>query len=68
MRLIWDVDAPASVDRYLLPDEHQLICVRQHPAVMLGPIALATAGLVVAVLLTVVAPVSTNWLLVIWLA
>jgi hypothetical protein len=35
---------------------------------LLGPIALATAGLVVAVLLTVVAPVSTNGLLVIWLA
>ena len=56
MRLIWGVDAPASVDRYLLPDEHQLICVREHPAVLLGPFALATAGLVAAVLLTIVAP------------
>ena len=68
MRLIWGVDAPASVDRYLLPDEHQLICVRQHPAVLLRPIALATAGLMVAVLLTIVAPVSTDGLFVIWLA
>jgi hypothetical protein len=68
MRLIWGVDAPASVDRYLLPDEHQLICVREHPAVLLGPFALATAGLVAAVLLTIVAPVNTSGLLVIWLA
>jgi hypothetical protein len=43
MKLIWDVEAPASVDRYLLPDEHQLICVREHPAVLLGPVTLATA-------------------------
>src|ERR1700722_9817155 len=65
MRLIWGVEAPASVDRYLLPDEHQLICVREHPAVLLGPVTLATAGLVAAVLLTIVAPVSGGWLLVI---
>ena len=68
MKLIWDVDAPASVDRYLLPDEHQLICVREHPAALLGPVTLATAGLVAAVLLTIVAPVGTSGLLVIWLA
>jgi hypothetical protein len=68
MRLIWDVDAPASVDRYLLPDEHQLICVRAHPAVLLMPVTLATTGLVVAVLLTIVAPVSSTEFFVIWLA
>ncbi len=68
MKLIWDVDAPAAVDRYLLPDEHQLICVREHPAALLGPVTLATAGLVAAVLLTIVAPVGTSGLLVIWLA
>ena len=68
MRLIWGVDAPASVDRYLLPDEHQLICVRQHPAALLGPVTLAAAGLVAAVLLTIVARVGANELLVIWLA
>jgi hypothetical protein len=68
MKLVWGVDASASVDRYLLPDEHQLICVRQHPAVLLGPVTLATAGLVVAVLLTIVAPVSSIGLFVIWLA
>ena len=38
---------PASVNRYLLPGEHQLICVRRHPAV-LGPLTLALVGLVVA--------------------
>jgi Bacterial PH domain len=68
MRLIWGADTPASVDRFLLPDEHQLICVRQHPAVLLGPITLATVGLLVAVLLTIVAPISTTGLYIIWLA
>ncbi len=68
MRLIWGADPPASVNRYLLPDEHQLICVRQHPAVLLGPITLTTAGLLVAVLLTIVAPISSTGLSIIWLA
>jgi membrane protein YdbS with pleckstrin-like domain len=45
---------PASVDRYLLPQERKLrvITVRRHPAVLIVPIALAVAGLVVAFLLT----------------
>ena len=68
MRLIWGADTPASVDRYLLPDEHQLICVREHPAVLLTPITLATVGLLVAALLTSVAPISSTGLYIIWLA
>jgi membrane protein YdbS with pleckstrin-like domain/phage FluMu protein Com len=40
---------PAAIDRYLLPQErHEIIAVRQHPAVLLGPSALAIAGLLVA--------------------
>ncbi len=53
MRLITPGDtAPASVNRYLLPHEHQVITVRMHPAMLLGPITLVLVGLVVAGLLS----------------
>lgn len=48
------VAGPASVDRYLLPQERRLrvITVRKHPAVLILPIALAVGGLVAAFLLS----------------
>jgi uncharacterized membrane protein YdbT with pleckstrin-like domain len=53
VRLITPGDtAPASVNRYLLPHEHQVITVRMHPAMLLGPISLVLIGLVVAGLLS----------------
>ena len=68
MRLITPGDtAPASVNRYLLPHEHQVITVRMHPAMLLGPISLVLAGLVVAGLLSSVAH-SSGALDLIWLA
>ncbi|HUY48623.1 MAG TPA: PH domain-containing protein [Streptosporangiaceae bacterium] len=52
MRLIAPRNAgPASVNKYLLPHEHQVITVRKHPAVLMGPIALALAGILVALVL-----------------
>jgi len=44
--------AVADVDKYLLPHEQQVITVRQHPAVLIGPSVLALAGLVAAGVLT----------------
>jgi uncharacterized membrane protein YdbT with pleckstrin-like domain len=43
---------PADVDKYLLPHEQQVITVRRHPAVLIGPIALTVAGLIVAAVLS----------------
>lgn len=43
---------PAELNKYLLPHEHQVITVRKHPAVLLGPIALTVAGLIVAAVLS----------------
>ena len=45
---------PASVDRYLLPQERRLriITVRRHPAVLIMPITWAVGGLVAAFLLS----------------
>jgi uncharacterized membrane protein YdbT with pleckstrin-like domain len=70
MRLISPGDtAPASVNRYLLPHEHQVITVRKHPAVLVVPIGLALAGLVLAgVLSTSIARNSNLGLEVIWWA
>jgi uncharacterized membrane protein YdbT with pleckstrin-like domain len=43
---------PADVDRYLLPHEQEVITVRKHPAVLLGPVAWAVGGLILAAVLT----------------
>jgi hypothetical protein len=48
-----DHKGPADVDKYLLPHEQQVITVRQHPAVLIGPSVLALDGLLVAGVLTV---------------
>jgi uncharacterized membrane protein YdbT with pleckstrin-like domain len=53
MRLISPgASPPADVDRYLLPHEQEVITVRKHPAVLLGPVAWAVAGLILAAVLT----------------
>jgi membrane protein YdbS with pleckstrin-like domain len=52
MRLIAPRNAgPAAVNKYLLPHEHQVITVRKHPAVLIGPIAIVLAGVLIAVVL-----------------
>lgn len=69
MRLVPNVDTvPGTLNRYLLPKERQVISVRQHPAVLLGPALLVIAGLVVAGLLSnFVAGGNSTVILVIWL-
>jgi membrane protein YdbS with pleckstrin-like domain len=47
-----DQKGVADVDRYLLPHEQQVISVRQHPAVLIGPSVLALDWLLVASVLT----------------
>ncbi|GAA5048801.1 putative membrane protein YdbT with pleckstrin-like domain [Thermocatellispora tengchongensis] len=44
--------APSSVNRYLLPHEHQVIMVRRHPAVLLRPVGEVFGGLIIAGLLS----------------
>ncbi|SNT55769.1 PH domain-containing protein [Actinomadura meyerae] len=49
MRLVTPGDsAPASVNKYLLPHENQVITVRRHPAVLMVPVGLLLGGLIVA--------------------
>src|SRR5437764_9782963 len=60
--------APATVNRYLLPDERQVITVRKHPAVLIRPIISLILGLALAAVLTGFAGRHGGWaLLVIWL-
>ncbi|HLK73395.1 MAG TPA: PH domain-containing protein [Streptosporangiaceae bacterium] len=68
MRLAPNTDTvPASVNRYLLPHERQVISVHEHPAVLIGPIALVLLGLAIAGLLSnYVAHGNVDAILIIW--
>ncbi len=58
-----------DVGRYLLPHERQIIAMRQHPAVLIGPTVLAASGLVAAGMLTAVVLHDNGWLVVaVWTA
>jgi uncharacterized membrane protein YdbT with pleckstrin-like domain len=49
MRLAPNTDTvPASVNKFLLPHERQVISVHQHPAVLIKPIFFVLAGLALA--------------------
>ena len=59
---------PASVNRYLLPHERQVISVHQHPAVLIRPIFEVLVGLAIAGWLSnAVAHGNSTAILVIWL-
>ena len=68
MRLVPNTDTvPASVNRYLLPHERQVITVHQHPAVLVKPIFYVLIGLVAAGFLSdSVAHGNGTVILVIW--
>ena len=69
MRLAPNTDrVPPTVNRYLLPHEHQVISVHQHPAVLIMPIFWVLLGLAIAGWLSnSVAHGNTGVLLVIWI-
>ena len=69
MRLVPNTDTvPASVNRYLLPHERQVITVHQHPAVLIRPIFEVLVGLAIAGWLSnSVANGNGTAILVIWL-
>jgi uncharacterized membrane protein YdbT with pleckstrin-like domain len=60
---------PASVYKYLLPHERQVITVRFHPAVLIRSVTEILAGLAVAILVTMtIAHGNSTVILIIWLA
>lgn len=68
MRLVPNTDTvPASVNRYLLPHERQVITVHQHPAILIRPIFEVLIGLAIAGWLSnSVANGNNTAILVIW--
>lgn len=53
MKLVTPGDAaPASVNRYLLPHEQQVITMRRHPAVLMGPVGIVLGSLIGAGILS----------------
>ncbi|MUL41251.1 PH domain-containing protein [Streptomonospora sp. PA3] len=44
--------APASVNRYLLPYEQDVVTIRRHPAVLIGPVAAVLGALIFAGILS----------------
>ena len=68
MRLVPNTDTvPASVNRYLLPHERQVITVHQHPAILIKPIFWVLIGLALAGWLSnVIASGNGTVLLIIW--
>jgi uncharacterized membrane protein YdbT with pleckstrin-like domain len=69
MRLVPNTETvPASVNKYLLPHERQVITVHQHPAILIRPIFEVLVGLAIAGWLSnSVAHGNGTVLLVIWI-
>ena len=69
MRLAPNTDTvPASVNRYLLPHERQVISVHQHPAVLIKPIFWVLLGLAIAGFLSnALANGNGTVILIIWI-
>ena len=60
--------APAEIKKYLLPHEQQVITVRRHPAVLLGPALLTLGGLIAAVVLSDTVLKGRAWLVyLVWI-
>jgi uncharacterized membrane protein YdbT with pleckstrin-like domain len=68
MRLAPNTDTvPATVNRYLLPHERQVISVHQHPAVLILPIFEVLVGLAIAGWVSTLTHGNGAVLLVIWI-
>ena len=69
MRLAPNTDTvPRRITRYLLPHEHQVISVHQHPAVLIRPIFETLIGLAIAAWVSVsIAHGNGTVMLVIWI-
>jgi hypothetical protein len=62
-----DGDSVRSANRYLLPHEQQLITIRRHPAILLGPSLVILAELGAIVALSSLFKFSGSVLLAVWL-
>jgi membrane protein YdbS with pleckstrin-like domain len=68
IRVVPNETVPAAVYRVLLPHERRVITVRFHPAILIRPVAETLGGLALAGLISTIAHLDTDVLLVVWLA
>jgi membrane protein YdbS with pleckstrin-like domain len=68
IRVVPNETVPAAVYRVLLPHERRVITVRFHPAILIRPVAETLGGLALAGLISTIAHLNTDVLLVVWLA
>jgi len=59
--------SPVAISKYLLPREVQIATVRQHPAVLIPPSAVALGGLLIAGILNAIY-IHGKFALVLWIA
>lgn len=62
------MDIPSPVYRYLAPDERMIVTVRQHPGLLVPPLAAAVGGLLAAIAVTVTSDGTEIPKLVVWIA
>jgi hypothetical protein len=68
VRLIWPrYPLPASVYKYLLPHEQEVITVRRHPAILIPRFAAAIGGLLATVAMHFVVPSAKTSQLIAWI-
>jgi Bacterial PH domain len=68
MRLITRDSVGRPFNKYLLPQEDEVLAIRMHPAILLAPATLVVAGLIVSVLLSTILAGSGYVIDIIWLA
>ena len=59
MRLMNNDPQVASINKYLLPNEAQVIMLRQHPAKLLPPLTIGIGGLLAAIAVGTI-PIDTK--------
>jgi uncharacterized membrane protein YdbT with pleckstrin-like domain len=68
IRVVPNETVPAAIYKVLLPHERRVITVRFHPAVLIRPVAETLGGLALAGLISTIAKLNDEVLLVVWLA
>jgi membrane protein YdbS with pleckstrin-like domain len=67
MRLVSNDPGTTVVNRYLLPDERNVIMLRQHPAKLLPPLTIAIGGLLAAIAVGTIPIDTESEFLAIWI-
>ena len=67
MRIADGINVPAHVNRYLSPDERMVINLRQHPGMLVPPLAAAMSGLLAAITVSIISGGTEQPKLIVWI-